>query len=494
MIAPARKPDLSMVVSPHERRRASEIPPQLQLQCVNGEHAPALKSLAGRVVVLGFWSTSGVHCSHQVADLSHLQSRFNEGVTVIGIHTPKFERERDARLVREAVSRMQIRFPVLNDPEFVLWQHYGVRCWPTAVVIDAEGRVAATIEGDGTSEIMVEVTERLLDEASAHGLRAFVPASDFRLSEPRSALSFPARLALGDRHLYVADSGHHRVLECGHDGRIQRVFGSGSPDFRDGEGHEASFCHPQGLALGPDALYVADTGNHAVRRIRLSGGRVDTIAGTGRRGQLGGAGHASAPRQPLNAPADLTLHQGGLFVAMRGNHQIWRLGLDGAALKLVAGSGRLGSGDGSALDASFAQPSGLAVCGPSLLVSDADSSALRVVSLSEPHQVRTVVGAGVFVFGNADGHRADARMQFPQGLCADQRHGLVYVADSFNDRIRVLHLGSGELRSLAIPLALNQPGGVALGDGGLWIANSGAHEVLRFDLARASASRIAIGD
>jgi thiol-disulfide isomerase/thioredoxin len=492
MIRVTAKSEPENIPAPQQRRAAFEIPPRLEW--INSTAPITLASLHGRVVLLDFWSSSGVHCAQHVADMCYLQDRFSEGITVVGIHVPKFEHERQARVVTQAVRRLQIRHPLANDPDFVLWQHYGIRSWPTVVVIDAAGRVVAQLAGDSNREQLVDMVERLLEEAVNTDLRAFASADDFRVPELQSILSFPARVAADVRRLYVADTGHNRVLECSHDGRVLRTFGNGNPDLVDGRGHEASLHAPHGLALAHDVLYVADTGNHAIRRIRLLSGQVETVAGHGRRGQAGSR-HMTRPLEcALNGPIDLALDHDRLYVAMSGCHQVWRLDLVDQALHVLAGSGRLGTADGVPMSASLAQPSGLAVVGRSLLVADADASALRTIALDEDCEVGTLIGAGLFEFGHVDGHRENARMQFPQGLCADARGQQIHVADSYNHAIRVFHMRSGELRTLAMPYRLHEPGGVALASGALWIANSGAHEVVRYDLSKASASRIAVGD
>jgi DNA-binding beta-propeller fold protein YncE len=451
----------------------------------------SIGSLHGRIVLLQFWSASGIHCAAHVAEMNHLHGRFREGVSVIGIHVPKFTHERTRQCAVDAVCRLGIRYPVAHDPGFVTWQHYGIGAWPSLAVIDAQGRLAARLPGERPRDALESLVEHLLEEAAATGTRSFHAAEDVRLPEPRQSLSFPARLAASERRLYIADTGHHRVLECTHEGRIERVFGSGNPEFLDGPGHEASFNAPHGLALAHDMLYVADTGNNAVRRIRLLNGQVDTIAGSGRRGP---AATGKPGRNALCMPLDLLVRQDAIYIAMAGCHQIWRLRPGESGSEVIAGSGRMGAGDGSPLSASFAQPSGLAVAGQDLVVSDADASALRLISLAEPREVRTVIGAGLFVFGDADGYRGDARLQYPQGLCSDPRGQQVFIADCYNGKIRILHAATGELRSLAIPYPLREPSGVAVAAGALWVANTAAHEVVRFDLARASASRIAVGE
>ncbi|HRQ64989.1 MAG TPA: thioredoxin-like domain-containing protein [Xanthomonadaceae bacterium] len=449
MIGATSRSDRVSIPAPSQRSAAFEIP--AHLQWINSNAPITLGSLHRRVVLLDFWSSSGVHCAHHVADMRYLQDRFNEGVTVVGIHVPKFEHERQAPVVAAAVRRLQVRHPVANDPDFVLWQHYGIRSWPTAVVIDAAGRMVVQLAGDGSREQLVDVIERLLEEAVDTDLRAFAAADVFRALEPRSVLSFPARIAADVRRLYVADTGHNRVLECSHDGRVLRTFGNGNPDLVDGRGHQASLHAPHGLALAQDALYVADTGNHAIRRIRLPSGEVETVAGLGHRGHAGSRRMMRPRESALSGPIDLAVSRDHLYIAMSGCHQVWSLDLVDHTLQVLAGSGRLGAGDGAPMSASLAQPSGLAMAGRSLVVADADASALRTIALDGGGEVATLIGAGLFEFGYVDGHRANARMQFPQGLCSDPRGQQIHVADSYNHAIRVFQMRSGELRTLALP-------------------------------------------
>src|SRR5690606_12419219 len=139
--------------------------------------------------------------------------------------------------------------------------------------------------------------------------------------------------------LIIADSGHHRLIVSRLDGSGAWVIGSGEAGLRDGPAATAAFHDPQGLALDGDTLYVADPRNHVVRRVDLAARTVETIAGTGPLGwSYARAGAARAI--DLRSPWDLVLHDGGLYIAMAGMHQIWALDLDEAELRPCAGSGR----------------------------------------------------------------------------------------------------------------------------------------------------------
>jgi sugar lactone lactonase YvrE len=334
---------------------------------------------------------------------------------------------------------------------------------------------------------------QLLDEAGKRDQRDFETVQPALKPEPRAPLCFPSGLAITPNHLYVADTGHHRVLECSLDGRILRQFGSGSPGFLDGTSAECSLQSPRGLVVIKDMLYVADTGNHALRRIRLLDGDTDTLAGNGRAGLPSGSMSGAASELPLNAPWDVAGGFDRIFVAMAGMHQIWEYDLAKNTLRPVAGSGRIGLVDGEGEGAAFGQPAGLALVQQTLYVADSAASAIRSVQLGNGG-VQTLVGQGLYDFGDQDGTRSAARLQYPLSICLDPRSPLLWIADTYNDSLRMLRLGGGDLRRFEIDYRLHQPGAIAVSPGILWVANTSAHEVIRIDLDGGTVRRLPIGE
>jgi peroxiredoxin len=127
----------------------------------------SLGSARGRVVVLGFWHAASAWCQNLIDDLRFLQGKHADGISVFGIHTPKFEAERDARTVQKAINRLGIRFPVASDPAFVTWQHYGIRAWPSLVLIDTLGRVVEVDSGEMRREDLDRRISQMLEDAGA---------------------------------------------------------------------------------------------------------------------------------------------------------------------------------------------------------------------------------------------------------------------------------------------------------------------------------------
>ena len=141
------------------------------LEWVNVSDAPLMSGLRGRVVLLWFWSYDNVHCWNLLPDLAHLESRYHDGLTVIGVHTPKYPHQRDASVVLKAVNRLQIRHPVANDPQHALWRQFSIEAWPSVVVIDAEGQVVSIIAGEGHRVELDEIVDEPKQRAS--GFDAF---------------------------------------------------------------------------------------------------------------------------------------------------------------------------------------------------------------------------------------------------------------------------------------------------------------------------------
>jgi sugar lactone lactonase YvrE len=182
-----------------------------------------------------------------------------------------------------------------------------------------------------------------------------------------------------------------------------------------------------------------------------------------------------------------------LYIAMAGSNQIWEYDLGQARLKPVAGTGELGIVDGPARSAMFAHPAGQAQIQQTRYVADSASSAIRAIQLAQG-QVQTLVGQGLYEFGEHDGQRRDARMQLPLALALDPGSPVLWVADSYNGSLRKLRLGGGEMSTHDLPQPLDQPAALAAGAGSLWIANTGAHEVLRLDLDPGKLGRLPIGE
>ncbi|HEO66319.1 MAG TPA: thioredoxin family protein, partial [Spirochaetes bacterium] len=113
-----------------------------------------LKSLKGKVVLLDFWTFCCINCIHVIPDLKYLEKKYGHQLVVIGVHSAKFNNEKDIKNIRQAVLRHEIEHPVVNDADFAIWKSYGVRAWPSLVIIDPEGYVVGYVSGEGQRKLL----------------------------------------------------------------------------------------------------------------------------------------------------------------------------------------------------------------------------------------------------------------------------------------------------------------------------------------------------
>jgi thiol-disulfide isomerase/thioredoxin len=458
-----------------------------------------LADLRGKVVLLDFWTYCCINCMHILPDLARLEKKYPNELVVIGVHSAKFNREKLTQNIRKAILRYEISHPVINDPDLNIWQAYGVRSWPTLVLIDPEGHYLGRAEGEGNYDLVDRSIAQVIEVAKARKTLNTRPLkfSLARFQETGSSpLFFPGKV-LADapgRRLFIADSTHHRIVITDLNGKKIAVAGTGTPGTADGPFTKASFNDPQGMALRGDTLFVADRKNNLIRAWDLKAQTVRTIAGTGEQGRDREPGPARSVA--LNSPWDLLLQGDLLFIAMAGHHQIWTLDLARGELAPYAGNGWEDLGDGPLPLARFAQPSGLATDGTTLYVADAEVSAIRAVPMSGTGAVRTIVGQGLFDFGDRDGKGGEVRLQHALGVV--WYDGRLYVADTYNSKIKVLDPATGSCQTLlggepdgwlALPV-LNEPGGISGADGKLYVADTNAHRIRVIDLKTRTVSTL----
>jgi len=475
----------------------------------NAAQPLTLASLKGKVVLLDFWTYCCVNCMHVLPDLKYLEDKFKDApFQVIGVHCAKFPNEKVDRHVRHAILRYGIQHPVVVDPDFSVWQRYAVRAWPTLVVVDPVGYIVGHLPGEGHRGQIEAYLEQALPHYRAEGVvreggaavhveqEAVRPAS-----RPETALNYPGKLAADPSAgtLWIADSGHHQLVEVRKDGEVLRRIGAGQPGLADGAPAAARLREPQGLCVAGGTLYVADTGNHALRAVDLDSGKVATIAGTGQQAAFGAKG-GPAQQSPLNSPWDLLHRDGTLYIAMAGPHQLWRMNLARRWVEPHAGSGREEIVDGPLAVAALAQPSGIALWGDKLVFADSEVSALRTAGIDADGAVETLIGEGLFKFGDRDGKKGEAQLQHPLGVAVHE--GWIYVADTYNHKLKVYHTEQRLLRTLAGsgtpgtedgPLAkarFFEPGGLAFLDGKLYVADTNNHALRRVDLAEATVETV----
>ena len=469
---------------------------------LNTDKPLSLAALKGKIVLLDFWTYGCINCIHIIPDLKKLEAKYANQLVVIGVHSAKFQNEKETENIRRIILRYELEHPVYNDSEYAVWQSYGVRAWPTQVLIDPAGYIVVGVSGEGNYDVMDQAIAKLVTDFRAKGELNEEPLKLVleRAKVGELPLAFPGKIladAKTDR-LFIADSNHNRIVITKLDGTLVATIGTGEAGAADGAYDKATFYRPQGLALAGDTLYVADTENHLIRRVDLKSHNVETIAGTGQQShEYFKAGPARSVA--LSSPWDLQLVDRVLYIAMAGPHQIWMLDLDKNEVSTFAGSGREARLDGPVLEAGFAQPSGIASDGQKLYVADSESNIIREIDLASRY-VKTLVGGDLFDFGDVDGTGDDVRLQHPLGLVT---YGdKLLIADTYNHKIKILDPKQEKVTSLlgtgkpgqadGKTPSFYEPGGLALANGNLYIADTNNHAIRVVDLKRKRARTLRI--
>lgn len=488
------------------RQPAPDLPPDVEWLNTGGPLSWA--DLRGKFVLLDFWTYCCINCMHIIPELKKLEAKYSRELIVIGVHSAKFDEERDTENIMQAVLRYGIEHPIVNDRDMRIWRTFGVNAWPTLVLVDPEGYVVWGESGETTFEALDGLLRPAIAYYERKGLLDRTPIHFETLSRRTTAtpLRFPGKVLAdpGRQRLFIADSGHHRIVVATFQGELLEVIGTGKPGLRDGPFDQAQFCHPQGMALLGDVLLVADTENHAIRAVDLTKRTVRRVAGTGKQLRRAAVLRMSPPlTRDLSSPWDLCVADDWVYIAMAGCHQIWRMDLEFQQIGPYAGNGREDIVDGPLLPAapyalgssSFAQPSGLATDGNWLYVADSEGSSIRAVSLQTRGEVRTIVGTArlpmgrLFTFGDRDGPGPQVLLQHPIGVCFSE--GFLYVADTYNNKIKRVEPKTGETLTIAgdgrpgstdDPPRFDEPGGITAAQGVLFVADTNNHAVRRLDL------------
>lgn len=493
------------------------------LEWVNVTEPLSLRtSLKGKLVILDFFTYCCINCMHILPDLKILENEFTieDGLVVIGVHSPKFSNERETTNVSAAVERYEISHAVVNDPEETMWEALGVCCWPTLIVVGPNGDVLLELMGEGHRELLLLFIDECIKYYEAKGNLSHHPLPQIQPSERTvpstlKPLQYPGKVIVEHDLIVVADTGHHRIVILDTSGNVKHIVGGPDAGFCDGTFSEAKFHALQGVAFySPSILFVADTENHAIREVNLSTGLVKTVVGTGDQGhdRLGGKLWTD---QAISSPWDLCIiKEHVLLIAMAGTHQLWALFLEDTdwwknkkygkgVCAAIAGSGREENRNNSyPMSAAFAQPSGLCFAPnlDSVFVADSESSTVRKLQIHDG-QVLSVVGGAIdprnlFGFGDIDGKGVEVKLQHPLGVAWSDSNKIVYVADTYNHKVKCIEPISKQCTTLTDannkPFKFNEPGGLFVVNDNLYVADTNNHQIIIVNLKTKTSEKLAV--
>ncbi|KAJ9579580.1 hypothetical protein L9F63_004765, partial [Diploptera punctata] len=499
----------------------------IQLEWFNVSQPLSLKKeLLGKVVVLDFFTYCCINCLHILPMLKQVENEYSieDGLVVVGVHSAKFDNEKDSANILSAIQRYNITHPVVNDAEGTMWHELAIPCWPTLIILGPSGEVLFLLVGESHKKdvlMYIKCTMKyfsIKEKLQNHSL-PISPANHVRAP---GALLFPGKVACiiapansNDiisvnnnssenlmQRLAVSDTGHHRITVFTTSGKVEYVIGGDEPGFSDGSFKDARFRSPQGIEFRTaDILYVADTENHALREINLKTLEVCTLF-----------------KQENCSPWDLCIASSKLLkdsltlqdvdkdvliIAMAGFHQIWAYFFntvswwkgkvyEAGTCTSIAGTGKEENRNNFYPHAAgFAQPSGLTLAPEhqALYIADSESSSIRKLSLIDG-KVSAVAGGSkspfnLFTFGDKDGVQFEARLQHPLGVAWNSHDQTLYVADSYNHKLKTVDCHTNNCKTLVgggspgnfNEVQLNEPGGLCVSTDGtqLYIADTNNH-------------------
>ena len=421
---------------------------------------------------------------HLLPQLRKLEQKYCLEMVIIGVHTPKFTSEMNTENIRSAVIRYRLNHPVINDSAYGIWRDYDIHAWPTLIFIDPVGQIMLNIEGEVTFDSMDSLLGKMVrhfDEAELLKRSTLASNPHEKHNNKNPKLSFPGNITADKlkRRLFISDSNNDRIIMATPDGRVTDIIGSGTPGNRDGNFSTAQFSSPQGMSVLKSNLYVCDTDNHAIRRVDLTTNEVDTIIDTA--------------NYTLSSPWDVACSNNYLYFAMAGIHQLWDTNLTtGETLPLV-GTGYEGLKDGPTTQAWLAQPSGIAIQDNVIYFADSETSSIRQIDLMGDQSVETLVGIGLFEFGDTDGIGNQVRLQHPLGLTLN--NGYIFLADTYNNKIKKLNPYSRKIVTLAgtgesgftdgksTNATFNEPSGLTILDNTIYIADTNNNAIRTIDIS-----------
>jgi sugar lactone lactonase YvrE len=315
------------------------------------------------------------------------------------------------------------------------------------------------------------VTTLAGDPGSAGAVDNAAGPGGVRFSSPRGIAS-----DLGGAALFVADTGSNKIRRVTLAGAATTYAGSGSPGAVDNVGSSASFSSPEGVAVVGSDVYVADTGNHTIRKIVPAGAVGDVTTFAGAAGIPGFADNVSGPLARFFSPASLAAIGTDLYVADTGNHVIRKIDAAAFVTAFAGAAGTAGSADGSFAAARFHGPKGIGADGASLFVADTENHAVRRITAGG--SVTTVAGNPPQA-GTTDGTGAAARFLSPAGVAVIGDN--VFVADTGNGTIRKIASGGGVTTLGGTAGTISSPAGIAAIGTTLYVCDNVNHTIVRID-------------
>jgi len=427
----------------------------------NVTHPLTLDELKERVILVYFWSGSCINCFEAMPKIKELQNEFGSKLVVIGVHSPMFAGEGDYVAVKKAVLRHDITNPVINDQNLRIMNNFDLKEWPSFLVINPYGVVSKKFVGKNQVLKLAEYVSKQIAKYKFQISRNALPILLEKNNLIGNVLSYPTKLAYANNFshktrqipaIFIANTGQNTINITTITGESLLKIGSDKAGMADGSYEVATFNAPQGLLYADNKLYVADTGNHAIRVVNFKENKVQTLIGNGVRGEVIDEGDNDVKAISLSSPTDLEFFpdENNLVISNSGTNQILLYNINEQDISIFAGNGQQGIDDGKFPNNSLAQTSDMAVYNDKLYFVDSASSSLRYAN--EDGEIKTLVksldGVKQNLSSNSSStdNKKSSILQSPKGLVVDDTG--VYISDSLNNRLKKYDFSSAQIRDL----------------------------------------------
>jgi len=454
----------------HFRNSKIKILAEQNIVWLNSGRNIEIGDLENRIILLNFWKYNCIDCLHINPEIKKLEAEFGNRLTVIGVHSGELNNKKDVANIQKSILKYDISYPVAYDANLKIWNNFATPPLSSLILIDPKGNIVKKYQNEILSKNIHNDIKNLIKKYKYQLNNNSLPiileknkVADYILKFPSNIkfvrdfiCDFPNKKISKTNVLIISNTGKNNIIVAGLNGETLLEIGSESSGFEDGNLNNATFNSPRGLLFADNILYVADTQNHALRKVNFKTGEVKTIAGNGVRGDIAN-GENKAQNTQLALPWNLEFFpdKNNIIISNSGTNQLLQYNISGQIIKPFAGNGNKDLIDGKYPQNSLARPIGLSSASGKLYFIDSESSSLRVVEKNG--EVKTLIGKSLVDFGHKNGNIRDALMHHPTSLTADNNN--IYITDTQNHKIRKYNFKTQELNDYSGNIRGDEIGG-----------------------------------
>lgn len=421
-----------------------EGPSEKSQEWFNTTRSLKTSDLKNRIILLNFWNNDCVDCEYTLLKIKRLERQYGSKLTVIGVHSGNAADKNESQEIIKSILKNNITYPVVNDFNLKISNDFEVKNLPSLVLINTHGAIEKTYS---TEEEIADIdadVEDLISEFKYKISHDSLPLFFEGNVVAANVLSFPSKIEYVKSFnyksrqfpaIFIANSGKNNIVITNLVGEIILKIGSESGGFVDGSFDEVAFNYPKGLLYDNGKLYVADTGNNALREIDFEAEKVTTIIGSGQRGDVVKK-TTNAEDLNLADPSDIEFspNHKNIIIANSGTHQLLAYDIQNKKVSILAGNGSDGVADGEYPDNSMSHVTDISVYGENVYFVDSKFAALRV--FRESGKLETLVNG-----------KETGSLSRPTGLMVDDTGA--YITDASSQSVKRYDFSSGKINSFA---------------------------------------------